>query len=135
MAGAASRSPPSSSGAALPKSITCRGASMPGPVLSTRLSRFTSLAVFAALPFGAPAEDLMQVFRDAQTYDAVYAAARRSLEAGREKGPQGLALLLPSLNLTANAQRQRNELDSRDPLVVPSSTRFPESAGYVLTFT
>ena len=109
---------------------------MPGPALSTRLSRFTSVAFLtAALPFGAAAEDLMQVFRDAQTYDAVYAAARRSLEAGREKGEQGLALLLPTLGLTANAQRSRNELDSRDPLILPSATRYPESAGYTLTFT
>ena len=34
-----------------------------------------------------------------------------------------------------SAARTRNELDSRDPLILPSSTRYPESAGYTLTFT
>jgi outer membrane protein len=77
----------------------------------------------------------MQVYREAQGYDAVYAAARHSAEAGRERLPQGRALLLPTLNLSGQASRQRNEVDSRDPLIVPSTTRYPESAGYTLTFT
>jgi outer membrane protein len=89
----------------------------------------------ASASFSAAAEDLLQVYRDALAYDAVIAAARRSLEAGKEKGTQGLALLLPTLGLSANAQRQRNEVDSRDPLLLPSFTRYPESAGYTLTFT
>jgi len=42
-------------------------------------------------------------------------------------------LLLPTLNLSGNASRNRTEVDSRDPLVVPSTTRYPESAGYTLT--
>src|SRR5574341_189763 len=135
-AAAACRSRRSSRKTALRKFITCRGASMPGPEPSTRRSRFTSALVAAlALPLPAAAEDLLQIFREAQSYDAVYAAARRSLEAGKEKGPQGMALLLPTLNLTGSATRNRVELDSRDPLVLPSSTRYPESAAYTLTFT
>jgi outer membrane protein len=89
--------------------------------------------VGASLPAGA--EDLMQVYREAQRNDAVFAAARAALEAGRERQPQGLALLLPTLNLTASATRNRFELDSRDPLILPSSTRYPESASYTLTLT
>ena len=77
----------------------------------------------------------MQVYRDAQRYDAVYAAAQQSLVAGRERLPQGRALLLPSLNLSANAQRQRVEVDSRDTTVSPSFTRTPDSAGYTLTLS
>jgi outer membrane protein len=87
------------------------------------------------VPFPAAAEDLLQVYREAQRYDAAYAAARFNVEAGRERLPQGRALLLPTLNLTADARRTRSELDSRDPSVLPSSTRFPESAGYTLTLT
>ena len=108
---------------------------MPGPERSTRLSRFTSFFVVLAVPFAAHAEDLMQVYREAQRYDAVYAAARHTVDAGRERLPQGRALLLPTLNLSANAQRVRTEVESRDPLLLPSFTRTPDSAGYTLTFT
>jgi outer membrane protein len=114
---------------------------MPGPGPSTQLSRFTRLALLAAalpavLPTRAAAEDLMQVFRDAQVYDATYAAAKRSLEAGKEKGPQGLALLLPTLGLSANATRSRTEVEFRDPSASAlNSIRSPDQAGYTLTFT
>jgi outer membrane protein len=106
---------------------------MPGRARLTRRFRLTSAALLASVSLGAGAEDLMQVFREAQGYDAVYAAARYNLEAGRERLPQGRALLLPTLNLSGNASRNRTEVDSRDPLVVPSTTRYPESAGYTLT--
>jgi outer membrane protein len=76
----------------------------------------------------------MQIFREAQNYDAAYSAARHTAEAGRERGPQGLALLLPTLNLTGSATRTRTEVDSRDPAVSPSFTRYPESVGYTLSF-
>ncbi|HEY8250237.1 MAG TPA: TolC family outer membrane protein [Burkholderiales bacterium] len=108
---------------------------MPGPGRSTRLFRFTSGFVALALPLAAGAEDLMQVYREAQRSDAVYAAARHSVDAGRERLPQGRALLLPTLNLSANAQRTRAEVDSRDPSISPSFIRYPESASYTLTFT
>ena len=111
---------------------------MPGPGQSTRRFRFTSALValpLAFLPAPAAAQDLLTVYREALAYDAVYAAAKHSLEAGKEKGPQGLALLLPTLNLTGRADRVRVEVESRDPLLLPNSTRSPESAGYTLTLT
>ena len=55
---------------------------------------------FLALP--ATAQDLQQVYRDAKSYDAQFAAARHTLQAGLEKLPQGRALVLPSLNATAS---------------------------------
>ena len=85
------------------------------------------------MPFGASAEDLIQVYRDAQRYDAVYAAARHALEAGRERLPQGRALILPTLNLSANATASRIDSDSRNPAIVPDFVRRPESTGYTLT--
>ena len=106
---------------------------MPGRAPLTRRFRLTSAALLASASLGAGAQDLMQVYREAQGYDAVYAAARHNLDAGRERLPQGRALLLPTLNLSGNATRNRTEIDSRDPLIVPSTTRFPESAGYTLT--
>jgi outer membrane protein len=94
---------------------------------------FALVLALGAAP--AMAEDLLQVYRDAQRYDAVYSAARNNLEAGREKLPQGRALLLPSLNLTGNATRQRLESDSKNPNAVPSFTRYPRLFGYQLTLT
>ncbi|MBN8512723.1 MAG: outer membrane protein [Candidatus Accumulibacter regalis] len=57
-------------------------------------------ALFSAAP--AFAADLLQVYRDALTYDAQYAAARASAAAGREKEPQALAGLLPTIAATGN---------------------------------
>ena len=92
--------------------------------------------LLCALALPAGAEDLMQVYRDAQKYDAVFSAARNSLEAGREKLPQGRALLLPTINLTANFTHQRIDSESKDP-ANPALTfmRDPYSRGYTLTFT
>ncbi|MDO8934135.1 MAG: TolC family outer membrane protein [Rhodocyclaceae bacterium] len=50
----------------------------------------------------AAAADLVSVYRDAAAYDALYAGAKASLDAGREKLPQGRAGLLPTIGLTAN---------------------------------
>ncbi len=57
------------------------------------------LAALAALWAASPAQgaDLMRVYRDALANDAQYAVARATVEAGREKLPQGLAGLLPTL--------------------------------------
>jgi outer membrane protein len=87
------------------------------------------------LPLSAAAEDLFQVYRDAQRYDAAYSSARQALEAGREKLPQGRALILPTLNLTGAATRSRFDVDSSDPSISPSFTRSSNSASYTLTFT
>jgi outer membrane protein len=54
-------------------------------------------------PLGASAADLLQVYRDARSNDAAFASARAALDAGREKGPQGKALLLPTINAAANS--------------------------------
>jgi outer membrane protein len=114
---------------------------MPGLAPSTRPYRFTRklalAAAFAAASLGASAgasaEDLVQVYRDAQRYDAVYAAARHTLDAGRERLPQGRALILPTLNLSGSATRSRTESDSRNTAVQPSFVRNPGSIGYTLT--
>ncbi|MBL8396778.1 MAG: TolC family outer membrane protein [Candidatus Accumulibacter sp.] len=49
------------------------------------------------------ASDLLQVYRQALSYDAQYAAARAAAEMGREKQPQALAGLLPVISGTGNA--------------------------------
>ena len=87
----------------------------------------------AALP--AAAEDLLQIYRDAQRYDAVYTGARYTLEAGRERIPQARALLLPNVNLTANAAAQRIDVESTNIAVTPSFLRTPSTAGYTLNLS
>ncbi|BAN36717.1 TolC family type I secretion outer membrane protein [Sulfuricella denitrificans skB26] len=85
------------------------------------------LALLALLASPAYAANLMEVYRDAQQQDAAYASARAAYEAGQEKAPQGLALLLPSINLSANTSR--NEVDS------PTSNRQYNANGYNLSLT
>ncbi|MHB1116063.1 TolC family outer membrane protein [Sideroxydans sp.] len=64
----------------------------------------TILSALLAAMFVAPASaaDLIDIYRAAQTQDAVYAAARAAQQAGQEKLSQGRALLMPSVNLNAN---------------------------------
>lgn len=68
--------------------------------------------LLAAPLFASPlqAADLMQVYREAQDNDPTFATARATLDAGREKAPQGLAGLLPTLSLAGNTTWNENEL-------------------------
>jgi len=102
--------------------------------MSQKLAVAVALA-FACAPLGAAAENLIQVYQDARSYDAQYAAARYALQAGQEKLPQGRALLLPTLNFTANASRSSTDSESQNPALLPSFERDIDSHGYALTFT
>jgi outer membrane protein len=64
----------------------------------------TILSAMLTIAFAAPASaaDLIDIYRAAQTQDAVFAAARAAQQAGQEKLSQGRALLMPSVNLNAN---------------------------------
>jgi outer membrane protein len=64
----------------------------------------TLLSALLATMFAVPASaaDLIDIYRAAQTQDAVFASARASQQAGQEKLSQGRALLMPSVNLNAN---------------------------------
>ena len=91
--------------------------------------------LFAAslLALNAQADDLMQVYRAAQENDPTFAAARATLDAGREKQPQGLAGLLPSLTLSGNTVWNENDLSTRGGPVF-AKQRF-NSHGYQLTLS
>ncbi|HUW51143.1 MAG TPA: TolC family outer membrane protein [Sulfuricella sp.] len=84
-----------------------------------------SLALLAAIASPVYAVGLVEVYREAQQQDAAYASARAANEAGQEKLPQGRALLLPSINLSASTTK--NDVDS------PSSVRKYNSNGYNLS--
>src|SRR5215204_858699 len=117
---------------ALLASTISRAASMrgPGPLILRFL--FTSTLL---LPLSAAAENLFQVYRDAQRYDATYSAARQTLEAGRERLPQGRAGILPRLDLTGDATRSRFDIESNDPAVSASFVRSTSAAQYTLELT
>jgi len=71
------------------------------------------IALTLALAPAAHATNLVDVFRDAQAYDAQYAAARAAREAGQEKAVQGRAGLLPNVNLGGNVRY--NSIESSLP--------------------
>ena len=110
---------------------------MPGPERSIR--QYHSIRAFALLltaaAFPVAAEDLMQVYRDAQRYDAVYTGARYSLEAGRERIPQARALLLPSLSVSASGAAVRIEQESDNELIAPPFVRSPTTRAYTFSLS
>ncbi|MDR0776375.1 MAG: TolC family outer membrane protein [Azonexus sp.] len=94
-----------------------------------------TLICLFALSLAGPAlsADLLQIYRAAQDNDPNYAAARSTLEAGREKLPQGLAGLLPSLSASGNSSWNENELSSS---LSPGSTHQNfNSNGYQLALS
>src|SRR6185312_9240581 len=95
------------------------------------------LLVFAALAAQAPAhaQDLLQVYRDAKSYDAQYASARSALQAGLEKLPQGRALILPSVGLTANVTSTRIDTVPHNLSTAPAILRDAHSLGYTVSFS
>jgi len=80
--------------------------------------RFALLGLTVAVAAAGPAQaaDLLEVYNQAKGYDAAYAAARAQLEAGKEKGPQGLAGLLPNVAGSANTFWNRAEITQTDQL-------------------
>jgi outer membrane protein len=82
----------------------------------------------------AAGPNLLQVYEDAKSHDAQYAAARNALQAGREKLPQGRALLLPTLNLSSSANSNRIDTYTRNS-INPPNTRDLHSYGYSIVLS
>ncbi len=72
------------------------------------------LALTLVLAPAVHAANLSDVFRDAQAYDAQYAAARAAWQAGQEKTAQGRAGLLPQVNLSGNVRYNEADTDFGD---------------------
>jgi outer membrane protein len=92
------------------------------------------LVLLAAMAFPAGAADLMSVYRDAVTYDALFASARAALEAGREKLPQGRAGLLPVIGLGGNSTFNDTEVKTRATPSIERDARY-NSNGWTATLT
>lgn len=75
--------------------------------------KYSVLLGLASATLEAWPADLLQVYLDAKANDAVYASARSALEAGREKLPQGRALIRPTVSASANTTYNDNEISFR----------------------
>jgi outer membrane protein len=84
------------------------------------------LLLFLSFGLGLPvhAADLLEVYRQALSQDAVYASAQAVWQAGQEKLPQGRALLLPSVNVTGNTTYNQINTQVRNPSVPGIQSQF-----------
>ena len=93
------------------------------------------LALSAAAP--AAAGDLLAIYRLAQEHDPAWAAARAAHRADVEQGPQGRALLLPSVIAGASTSRVEQDTTRRDLVAGTTSStdsRF-DNTGYNVQLT
>lgn len=97
--------------------------------LAVRLSILAGSLLVAG---SVAAADLLQVYREALVNDAQYAAARATVEAGREKLPQGLAGLLPTIGATGNSLWNQNDYSPKN---LPGWSRDFNSNGWNLNLT
>ena len=64
-----------------------------------------SAALALALAAPAQAQSLVELFESARSYDAAYQAAKAQYAANKSKADQALALVLPTVGLTASSAR------------------------------
>lgn len=76
------------------------------------------------------ATDLLQIYQEALTQDATLQSAKSAQIAGQEALPQGRALLLPSVNLSANSQYNDIDTQFRSASVFASARRKYNSNGF-----
>lgn len=76
------------------------------------------------------ASDLLQVYQEALTQDPSLQSAQSAQIAGQEALPQGRALLLPSVSLSANSQYNDIDTQFRSASVFASARRKYNSNGY-----
>ena len=91
------------------------------------------ISLLVALSFSPQlfaATDLLQVYREALTQDATFQAAKSAQIAGEEKLTQGRALLLPSINLSANTTHNETDTQTRGSSILNSGVRKYNSHGY-----
>ena len=95
-----------------------------------------AVLILSALGLSAAAQgaDLMQIYKEALANDAQFAAARATVEAGREKLPQGRAGLLPTLNVSANTMWNDVDYTRRSKPPLDLSGRY-NTHGYTVSLS
>lgn len=83
--------------------------------LKLKLSPLAVGSIFLMLSTATSAENLLQLYDAARTYDATYLAARLQFDANLAKADQAKANLLPTVGLSANASR--SNFENNNPVV------------------
>ncbi len=83
----------------------------------------------------AHAADLLETFRAAQSSDPVFASARASQQVGQEKLPQGRALLMPTVNLSAASTFNDNNIQYLGKTIFPGGNYRYNNNGYNLSLS
>ena len=100
-----------------------------------RMKILPLLVSLAWSPLLLAATDLLQIYQEALTQDATLQSAKSAQIAGQEALPQGRALLLPSINLSANSQHNDINTQFRSASVFASARRQYNSNGYNVNLT
>ncbi len=84
---------------------------------SSLIPSLVLVGLVAALPFGtghaAPAQNLLDIYRQAQASDPDWASAQSSRRAAEEKLVQGKALTLPTVTAGANVSHSNTDIEYR----------------------
>jgi len=99
------------------------------------MNRLLLLVLSLGLGLPAHAADLLEIYRQALSQDAVYASARATWQAGQEKLPQGRALLLPSVNLSGNTTYNDINTQLRGPSVLKGGSSQFNTNGITVSLT
>jgi CheY-like chemotaxis protein len=102
--------------------------------MNKALKLIVAAALAGTMAGAVHAADLLSVYHDAVIYDAPFSSARATLDAGREKVPQGRAGLLPSIGLGASTTWNETESTRRvnGAAAVPADYN---SNGWTVTLT
>jgi len=95
------------------------------------MNRWISIGIFFVFSVPATGDDLLDLYRQAKTSDPAWLAAQAGYQAGIEKAPQGRALLLPTLGLSAS----KSESDQQVTLPMGSNTYHYGTDAYTFQLT
>jgi len=95
------------------------------------MNRWISIGIFFVFSVPATGDDLLELYRQAKTSDPAWLAAQAGYQAGIEKAPQGRALLLPTLGLSAS----KSESDQQVTLPMSSNTYHYGTDAYTIQVT
>ena len=94
-----------------------------------------ALLLGLSAPSATHAENLLDIYGKAVANDARFAAQRGAYQAGRERLPQGRALLLPTLSVNAEKGRSDSEIKYSGSTSFESGARKYDERQYSVTLT
>ena len=97
------------------------------------MKKIPLLVALALSPQLHAATDLLQVYKEALTQDATFQAARSAQTAGQEKLPQGRALFMPSVNLSANSTLNDTDTQTHGSVALSNGNKTYNSNGYTVS--